>query len=210
MFYVYDIDGQRFRGPMEALEQARKVERRVPVPPLKEGRAPLAFPEGSPSGSAPANTAVEAYRQTMNRENMVEPLVHIYQIMTSPVTTVTADVSLAEAWRTLGRLGIRQLVVVSERNSVVGMLSDRDILRRLNIIDGEVEIEMSLTVSDVMQQEVISTDSISDIRRVARVMAFHHVEAMPVTRSEGDLIGIVTRGDILRSFAENPRLNLWA
>jgi predicted transcriptional regulator len=89
------------------------------------------------------------------------------------------------------------------------MLSDRDILRRLNVIDGEVEIEMALTVSDVMQQEVISTDSISDIRRVARVMAFHHVEAIPVTRSEGNLIGIVTRGDILRSFAENPRLNLW-
>jgi CBS domain-containing protein len=33
---------------------------------------------------------------------------------------------------------------------------------------------------------------------------------MPVTGDGGKLIGIVTRGDILRGFAENPKLNLWA
>lgn len=209
MFYVYDPDGLRFRGPMEALERDRKVERRAPVPPLPRGGRRTPFPEG-PAGQGAGSQAVAAYRQATSRENMVEPLVHIYQIMTTPVTTISGETALLEAWRTLGRTGIRQLVVVSERNQVVGMLSDRDILRRINVIDDEVEVELALTAADVMQREVITTDSMSDIRRVARVLAFYHVDSMPVTGEGGRLIGIVTRGDILRGFAENPKLNLWA
>lgn len=209
MFYVYDPDGLRFRGPMEALEQARKVERRAPVPPLTGGGRSTPFGEEQ-SGQAQGNLAVAAYLQTLNRESMVEPLVHISQIMTSPATTITPDGSLLDGWRMLGRIGIRQLVVVSERNLVAGMLSDRDILKRINVIGDEVEMENDLTVGDVMQREVITSAAISDIRRVARVMAFHHMDSMPVTREDGQLVGIVTRGDILRNFAENPRLNLWA
>jgi CBS domain-containing protein len=40
-------------------------------------------------------------------------------------------------------------------------------------------------------------------------MAYYHVDAMPVLRDDTRLVGVVTRGDILRGFAENPRLNLW-
>jgi len=208
MFYIYDVDGLRFRGPMEVLEEERRVVRRAPVQPLKSGARTTPYPEKG-SSQVPTNPAVAAYLQAMNRENMVEPLVHIYQIMNSPVVTTNSDTSLLEAWRTLEQRGLRQLVVVSDRNLVAGMLSDRDILKRINVIGGEVEMELALTVADVMQREVIATDSISDIRRVARVMAISHIDSLPVTRDDGQLIGIVTRGDILRSFAENPRLNLW-
>jgi len=207
MFYVYDPDGLRFRGPMEALEQERRVARRAPVQPMKGGERATPFPEEG-TRQAP-NPAVSVYQQVMNNDNMVEPLIHIYQIMSSPVATISGEISLLDAWRTLEQRKLRQLVVVSDRNQVVGMLSDRDILRRINVISGEVEMELALTVADVMQREVITTDSMSDIRRVARVMAFTHTDSLPVTRDDGQLIGIVTRGDILRSFADNPRLNLW-
>ena len=209
MFYVYDLDGLRFRGPMEALERERRVERRAPVPPLKRGGRTTPFAKEE-TPAPPGNPAIAAYLQTINRESMVEQLVHIYQIMSDPVSTIDGEMALLEAWQTLGRAGIRQLVVISERNQVIGMLSDRDILKRINVIDDEVEVDVALRVADVMQREVITTDAMSDIRRVARVMAFYHVEAIPVTRDDGRLVGIVTRGDILRNFAENPRLNLWA
>ena len=209
MFYVYDLDGLRFRGPLEALERARRVERSAPASPTSGNEATPPFPE-IPGILQPGNPAVAAYQQSAGRENLVEPLVQIYQIMSSPVKTISGGIPLVEAWDILGRAGIRQLVVVSERNQVAGILSDRDILRRINVIEGEVEVEPALMARDVMQREVITTDSMSDIRRVARVMAFYHIDSMPVTRDNGLLIGIVTRGDILRNFAENPKLNLWA
>ena len=63
--------------------------------------------------------------------------------------------------------------------------------------------------SEVIKKEVVATDSISDIRRVAKVLAYYHIDALPVIENKR-LVGIVTRGDILRGFAENPKLNLWA
>ncbi len=204
MFYVYDIDGIRFRGPMEALEKERKVERRDPVPPLREGKGVATSVVGH------GNRAVEAYRQSTRQEDMVEPLVHIHQIMTNPVSTISGQTSLVEAWKILSRTGFRQLVILSDKMQLIGMLSDRDVLKRINVIDEEVDVDRGLTAADVMQSEVITTDSMSDIRRVARVMAFYHVDAMPVMGTDGRLVGIVTRGDILRGFAENPKLNLWA
>ena len=203
MFYVYDLDGLRFKGPMEALERQRRVDRRAPVTPLREGEEPFPF------ATRQGNEAIAAYRQATMKENMVEPLVHIYQIMNSPAATVHGDAPLFDAWLQLTREAIRQLVVVSDREEVVGLLSDRDILRRINVVGEEVEMDRTLTVEEVMQKETISTDSMSDIRRVAKVMAYYHVDAMPVIREGGQLVGVVTRGDILRGFAENPRLNLW-
>jgi len=77
------------------------------------------------------------------------------------------------------------------------------------VIDGQIEVQRDLLVSEVLSRETYTTDAISDIRRVARVMAFYHLDAMPVMERER-LVGIVTRGDILRGFAANPKLNLWA
>lgn len=203
MFYVYDLDGLRFKGPMETLEAERKVDRRQPVSPITPGEPKV---QPGPTGGK----AIEAYLGAGNKSNLLEPLLHIHQIMSSPVATVHRDVSLLDSWLRLQSEGIRQMVVVSDRNEVVGLLSDRDILQRIKVVDDEVDVERNLVVADVVGEETISTDSMSDIRRVARVMAYYHVDAMPVVRDDGKLVGIVTRGDILRGFAANPKLNLWA
>lgn len=203
MFYVYDLDGLRFKAPMEMLEQERKVDRRSPVTPIREGEEPFPFAE------QPGREGIGAYQRASQKDNMVEPLVHIYQIMSTPPSTTRGDVLLFESWLRLKRENIRQLVVVSDKNEVVGLLSDRDILKRINVVNEEVQVDHNLTVAEVVQPETITTDSMSDIRRVAKVMAYYHVDAMPVVRENGQLIGVVTRGDILRGFADNPRLNLW-
>lgn len=203
MFYVYDIDGLRFRGPMETLENQRRVTRRSAIRPVTEEEEATPYPKG------PEAQAVGVYQEMVKRENMVEPLVLIDQIMSSPVSTISPETSLVDAWWMLRKGNIRQLVVTSATRDVVGLLSDRDILQRINVVGDEVEVERDLTVAEVIPEETITTDANSDIRRVARVMAFFHRDAMPVI-DQDRLIGIVTRGDILRGFAENPKLNLWA
>lgn len=202
MFYLYDIEGLQFRGPLEALEQARTVNQTQPTKPLK-------FDEQlSRQPYSPSSQAVKAYQNVVRQEQMVEPLVHIYQIMSSPVSTITKDISLLEAWRMLTEGNIRQLVVTTEKKNVIGILSDRDILRHINVHGDETNTHPTLAVNEVIDREVLTTDTMSDIRRVARVMAYYHIDAIPVT-DQDHLIGIVTRGDILRGFAENPKLNLW-
>ncbi len=203
MFYVYDIEGLRFQGPLEELEQWRTVARKITIPPLKEEK------RSSPSPEGPGAQAIAAYQKIISGDNMVEPLVHTHQIMSFPVSTIHHDIPLADAWWMLKEGTIRQLVVTTDQQKVVGMLSDRDILQRINIVNDQVEVDHELVVNEVINQEIITTDSMSDIRRVARVLAYYHIDALPVL-DQARLVGIVTRGDILRGFAENPKLNLWA
>jgi len=202
MFYLYDIEGLQFRGSLETLEQARTVNQIQPNKPLK-------FDEQlSRQPYSPSSQAIKTYQNVVRHEQMVEPLVHIYQIMSSPVSTITKDISLHEAWRMLTEGNVRQLVVTTEANNVIGIISDRDILRHINVSGNDTTTHHNLAVQEVIDREVLTTDAMSDIRRVARVMAFYHTDAIPVTDHDR-LIGIVTRGDILRGFAENPKLNLW-
>ncbi len=203
MFYIHDIDGLQFKGPLEALEQNRRVEKSRPVSPLKNGGQ---FPE---TADRSQNEAITAYQKMIRQDNMVEPLVHIYQIMSSPVSTISLDVSLVEAWQKLKEENIRQLIVTTEKKRIIGILADKDILKRINVIDNTIIMDQDTSVGDIIPGEVVTTDSISDIRRVAKVMADYHINAMPVLENE-QLVGIVTRGDILRGFSENPKLNLWA
>lgn len=203
MFYVYDIEGLQFRGPMEALEQSRRVEKSEVAKELKLDDSL------SQQEARPRSLAAASYERVVRGEGMVEPLVHIYQIMSSPVSTISPSISPIDAWSMLKDGNIRQLVVTNEKKVVIGVLSDRDILKHL-IIDGDtIHMERNIAAADMIEDEVITTDSMSDIRQVARVMAFYHLDAMPVLENER-LVGIVTRGDILRGFAENPKLNLWA
>lgn len=203
MFYVNDIDGLKFQGPLEKLETWRNVSRKIKGKPLEEGENTI-----SPQTAPPGGHAIAAYQKTISNNNMVEPLVHVYQIMSSPPKTTLPNTPLDSAWLMLQRLNIQQVIVTTKGKKIIGILSERDILKRINIIDNKIQLDQELSVENVIDQQFISTDSISDIRRVAKVLAKFHIDAMPVLEDER-LVGIVTRGDILRGFAANPKLNLW-
>lgn len=212
MFYIYDVNGMRFKGSLETLEAQRRVARRPAVLPFQEGGRSTTFSISakgqSSKGQRSKGQAFAAYQHMIERENMIEPLVHIYQIMSFPVSAIGLDIPLVNAWWMLKESNFRQLVVISARRQVISLLSDRDLLRHIRAAGDAVEVERELTVGEILPAETITTDSKSDIRRVARAMAYFHKDAMPVLEEER-LVGIVTRGDILRGFAENPKLNLW-
>jgi predicted transcriptional regulator len=199
MFYIYNSDCGLQKGTIEWERSFKKN--------LFETPENTKLFSGLPSIAEPP--AIGAYRNMMDRESLVEPLVHISQIMSSPVSTIGKDISLYAAWRQLQNDGIRQLVVTTKSKHVLGVLSDREILKYMNIINDEVETDRVIPVVDVLQTTTVTTDADSDIRKVARIMASLHIDAMPVVEQDR-LVGIVTRGDILRGFAEHPKLNLWA
>lgn len=204
MFYVYDKAGLQFSGPMEALRSHLKIQK------SSDSRS-LDFDDQlkhiGPGGKQAQ--AVASYKKMIDKESMVEPLVHIYQIMSTPVQTASPQMKIIDAWSKLRQLSIRQLVIVTDSMKVTGLITDRQILRHIIVGEEELSVERDLYLEHIIDNDVISTDAMSDIRRVAKVMALYHIDAMPVLQ-EKRLSGIVTRGDILRGFAENPKLNLWA
>ncbi|MBM9605182.1 CBS domain-containing protein [Desulfopila inferna] len=195
MSYIYGIDGLLFKSSYEALQhQGKKIK-----PCEQSARVP----------GGTCNQAIKTYTGTMQGTAVGRHLVPVSQIMSSPVLTISRYQSLYTAWRLLKEANIRQLIVISGKNEAIGVLADRDILQHLNVKDGEVETSRIQPVADVLQAEIYTTDSTSDIRQVAGVMAEHHIDAVAIV-DKHRATGIVTRGDILRCFASNPKLNLWA
>jgi CBS domain-containing protein len=94
----------------------------------------------------------------------------------------------------LAKHNIGALVVIDENKHLVGILSERDIIRRA----ADTDEVFSLPVDQLMTKEVVVCDSKDDVMSVAHMMTEKRFRHVPVV-DEGKLVGIVSIGDILKA-----------
>jgi acetoin utilization protein AcuB len=131
---------------------------------------------------------------------------HIRELMTRALITVSPETSVAEAKNLMTKERIRHLLVTNEQR-LVGIVTDRDI--RLNVASPATSLSVwelnyllaRLTVGEVMTKSVIVIDPSRDAREAARLMLDHKIGALPVLDGIR-LVGIVTETDVVRAFAE--------
>ena len=135
----------------------------------------------------------------------------VRDVMTDQPRTVLADTPLKEAARTMVRAGLGALPVIDEERRVLGMVSERDIIRHLlttQVFSGaDVRSMMtpgsgSRSVRDIMSRQVMCVAPEQPIAEVASLMSNKDVDRVPVVR-EGQLVGFLTRGDIVRKLIGN-------
>ena len=106
--------------------------------------------------------------------------------------------SIAEAAQLLARERIGALVIRNASGEMIGILSERDIVRSI-AKDGATVIERP--VSSVMTREVLCCepeDSIADVMAMMTERRFRH---LPV-KDNGRLIGMVSIGDLVKQRVE--------
>lgn len=215
MFAIYGVSGPLFQGTLEALSRMSPVARRTPVTPTRRIADDVAI-ESATAGNAgrvgarAANAhAVEAYQAMLPEDLDRGPLYHADQIMTANVIAVHADDEVTHAWRTLTRHMIHQTPVLDDASRLVGLVSERNLLTTLNVDAGEVRDVLFKRVSDVMTTPVVAAGPLTDIRRIARVMLDRDVDGVPIVNDTGELLGFVSRSDILRAVVTDPPLSIW-
>jgi len=112
--------------------------------------------------------------------------IRVRDIMSRYVITVTEETSVLEVARILAERRFSGVPVCDAEGSVVGMVSDIDLLAR----DGE-------TVGEVMTRDVVSVSEDTDIREARALLIEQRLARLPVFKGR-ELVGIVSRGDILR------------
>lgn len=145
-----------------------------------------------------------------------KPVLSSNQIMTSPVVTLTPQASVAEAHKLFESKKFRHVPVLSIDGILIGMVSDRDILRYLSNINGFAhdknrhitEPSMTDPISQLMQKKVLTATVDTDVRYIAMLFVEQHIGATPIMEQE-NLIGIITRSDILRAVMRHYELQLW-
>lgn len=118
------------------------------------------------------------------------------------VLCALADDSVADAYSLMKDINCRHLPVVRE-GKLIGIVSDRDILLRSTYGSGGIQYP-ALRVADIMSRELISCRLSAGLPAVAESMGKHKIDAMPVTDSENNLLGIVTSSDLLESLKDLP------
>jgi CBS domain-containing protein len=131
-------------------------------------------------------------------------------IMSSPVVTVGPDAPAKQAAALLSAHGFTALPVVDEDDRLIGIVTEADLIadrippdirfrapettvRRGGERGGE-------TVAEVMTSPCTGMTPGTDVAVLARALLEDRIRAMPIVEG-ARLIGIVTRGDIVRTFA---------
>jgi CBS domain-containing protein len=110
------------------------------------------------------------------------------------VFTVAPGATLREAVAVLRERSIGALVVSTDAMRVDGILSERDVVRRL-AADGPDALDM--TVARAMTSEVVTCEMSDELGALMAVMTRHRVRHLPVM-SDGRLHGLVSIGDVVK------------
>ncbi len=143
------------------------------------------------------------------QEVELPPQLTVREIMAERPRTTRPDALLRDAAREMVRSGISALPVVDADGLLVGMLSERELMRHmlrsaayLGSASHHHGIEAGQggarrTVREVMTRQVLCVSPDQPVAEVAALMANKDVDRVPVVR-EGRLVGFLTRGDIVR------------
>jgi acetoin utilization protein AcuB len=134
--------------------------------------------------------------------------------MSAPVASLPPDVSLTAALDFIRTRRYRHVPVLSHDQNLLGILSDRDLLRKAADITATASNPAAsppavLTVRDVMTTPVLTATPQAEIRQIARVLFEQHIGSMPVVSEHGRVVGMITRSDILRTLIKHAPLDLW-
>lgn len=151
-------------------------------------------------------------------------------IMTTNITTVEPETTVHKIAQLLSDRHISAVVVI-DRGSVVGIVSEGDLLHRQELgtefermssfrvsaeienksaISYEIETESSsrlkshgMHARDVMTRKVVTVEEDTSLADVVRTLQGNHIRRVPVIRG-AKLIGVVSRADIMRALAARP------
>ena len=123
----------------------------------------------------------------------IDPNMTVDDIMVTGVITVRPDSTIDEAFAEMKTVDIRHLMVVDERHRLVGILSDRDLLRAVG-----AHRQGKHHVSEVMSREIVSVGPKTPARAAAVLLLEHKIGVLPVLDEEVVLVGLVSETDFLR------------
>ena len=128
------------------------------------------------------------------------------EIMSDQIITLTEDANITDAWQLFQHHGFHHIPIVDENNIVLAMLSERDILQGPGI-------QKNISNENIMHfasKRVFCFSSDTDIRQATRILYEYDLGALPIIDDNHQILGIVSRTDIIKVVSHYGPLELWA
>ncbi|CAG0950095.1 MAG: CBS domain-containing protein [Candidatus Methanoperedens sp.] len=127
----------------------------------------------------------------------------IKDIMSAPVFVVSPDENVARARNLMLRHKIGRLVIV-EDNKPIGMVTKKDIVKRLNQAEPQWRRRPidDIPVRKVMTESLITIFPDATPRQLVVLMTENNIGGLPVVNNNDEVIGIVTKWDLIKYFSK--------
>ena len=122
----------------------------------------------------------------------------VADVMTKDVVTLSPDDNFAEAVELMARRDFRHLLVADDEQKLLGVISDRDILR----ITGRAGDWQAKQIRHAMTADPISVTPKTLLSRAASTMVRKKINCLPVVDDANIVCGIVTSTDILTCYQQ--------
>jgi CBS domain-containing protein len=111
------------------------------------------------------------------------------------VATIAPGATVREAVARLNERKVGALVVSEDDKAIVGIISERDVVRRLGT---DSVAALDLTVGDIMTREVTTCGHKDTLEQLMWLMTDQRIRHLPVVDEDGGLAGIVSIGDVVK------------
>ncbi|NES99784.1 MAG: CBS domain-containing protein [Sphaerospermopsis sp. SIO1G2] len=146
----------------------------------------------------------------------------VADVMSSDLIVVRTETPLKEAIQILAEKRISGLPVLNDAGKLVGIISETDLmwqetgvtppayimfldsviyLQNPATYDRDLHKALGQTVGEVMSKNPLTITPNKSLKEAAKMIQDHKVHRLPVLDNEGKVIGILTRGDIIRAMA---------
>ena len=144
----------------------------------------------------------------------------VKELMTHPVLTVTPDAPIKEVAEILYSHGITGVPVVEkDTGALVGLVTEKNFLTADNKVylptyihmmetdrsNPEAQKMLDARANDVMLTQVNSVTPDSTVQELVNMFALRNVNPVPVVDIEKKVVGIVSRSDLVRLLAKDPK-----
>jgi CBS-domain-containing membrane protein len=148
----------------------------------------------------------------------------IKDLMTKTVITVKPEQTVQEVAEMLHQYHFTGIPVADNRNRLLGVISERDfiasdsklylptyikLLQDTDFISGDKKLLpqeardiIEATAEDIMNRSVVTAKAEMTLEELADLFATKRVNPIPVTDTDGNIVGIVSRSDLIKLFSK--------
>ncbi|MFJ9934330.1 CBS domain-containing protein [Streptomyces virginiae] len=126
----------------------------------------------------------------------MEHLRNVEDVMTHAVVSVDRGTAFKDIVEELRMWNVSALPVLAQDGRVVGVVSEADLL----LGPRGTDTAHDTTAERLMTRPAVTVTRDATIPAAARLMARRHLKRLPVVDGEGRLVGLVSRGDLLKVF----------
>lgn len=157
--------------------------------------------------SAVFKKALTAYRKASKAD--LKKVFTAQDIMTHPVTTIDTKTPLEEVLKLFADKRYRHIPVVHGKK-LMNLLSDRDVFQiQINQSQKSEPFYGHPILSYIKPKELLCAREKTAIPKIALLMLKKNIGCVPILNDEHELVGIVTRSDILRAIIQFGPIDLW-